>query len=99
MRNSIPTNGHRTRREAIIELYEARVQQKEIARQLGCSPNVVSRDIYEYRVKTGRVVEPLEVSRAADWDPEIAESPSAFRMKNYRKSVAGARAALEAMGQ
>lgn len=96
----IPTNGHPTRKAAIIDLYERRVQQKEIVRQLGCSRNAVSQVIHDYRQKTGRYVEPIKVPRRTPAPPmlDIRETPGGYRWLNYRKSVSGARAALEAMG-
>lgn len=94
-----PTNGHPTRHAAIIELYEQRVPQSTIAKTLGCSRNSVSQSIFIYRKKTGRVIAPilLEKKQPAIL-PDIKANQASFAMRNYLKSVAGAREALEAMG-
>lgn len=97
----VPTNGHPSRKAAVIELYELRVQQKEIAIRLGITRNDVSRSIWEYRQKTGRYIEPVKTApkqRQAELR-DIRETPTAYRWLNYRKSVKGARAALEALGK
>jgi transposase-like protein len=102
-RHSIPTNGHPTRKAAIIDLYEQGVQQKEIARQLECSRNSVSQVIHDYRQKTGRYIDPVNVTPPARKRKAMREpasfKPRSYAMFNYRKSVAGARQALEAMSQ
>lgn len=98
----VPTNGHPTRKAAIIELYEAGVQQKLIALRLGCSRNAVSQAIHDYRQKTGQYVKPQITAPRKDRSPnlpDIAEPTRlGFRWMNYRKSVQGAREALKAMG-
>lgn len=97
----IPTNGHPTRKAAVIELYEAGVQQKEIVKRLGCTRNAVSQIIFDYRQKTGRYIEPKRIEPPKEPEApliDIRESPGDWCWLNYRKSVAGARAALEAMG-
>jgi hypothetical protein len=97
----VPTNGHPTRKAAIIDLYEQGVQQKEIVKRLACSRNSVSSVIHEYRVKTGRYIDPVEVQppmpRAPSL-PDITETSMGYRWLNYRKSTKGAREALAAMG-
>ena len=96
----IPTNGHPTRKAAILELYEARVQQKEIARRLGCTRNAVSQTIHDYRQKTGRYIEPecvLPPKPRSPSLPDIRGTMTGYRWLNYRKSTQGARAALRAL--
>ena len=97
----IPTNGHPTRKAAIIELYEARVQQKLIAEQLSRSRNAVSSTIHDYRLKTGRIIEPEILHpvrpRSASL-PNVRGSATGYRWLNYRKSTQGAKEALKAMG-
>lgn len=96
----IPTAGHPSQQDAIVELYEAGVQQKLIAERLNCSRGNVSRTIFYYRRKTGRYVKPLTLTQRADAiPPDQCDSAYANAMRNHLKSVAGARAALEAMRQ
>lgn len=97
----IPTNGHPTRRAAIIDLYEQGVQQKEISKRLDCSRNSVSSVIHDYRVRTGRYIEPVLVEPPLPRRPlesDVAETARGYRWFNYRKSINGAREALRAMG-
>lgn len=98
---AIPTNGHPTRKAAIIDLYERKVQQKVIAQQLGCSRNAVSSTIHDYRQKTGRFIEPEHIAppkMRLDTFADSAETQRGYRLLNYRKSIKGAREALLAMG-
>lgn len=96
----VPTNGHPTRKAAIIELYEQRVPQKEIAARLNCNRNVVSHAIHDYRQKTGRFIDPVgHVPRAPSIAPDAFGSAFSFGMRSYLKSIEGARKALEAMRQ
>lgn len=101
-KNSVPTNGHPTRTAAIIALYEGKVQQKLIAERLGISRNSVSQAIHDYRVKTGRYIEPEIVEPTRRRSPSLPCDfdirPISYRMMNYQKSVKGAREALRAMG-
>lgn len=100
--NSVETLGYPSRTKAIIALYEQRIEQREIVRRIGCSRYAVSSVICAYRKKTGRYIEPESVApptprRAAIFDIEY--SPAAYARLNYRKSVSGAREALEAMSR
>lgn len=95
----IPTNGYPTRYAAIVALYEARVQQKQIAIQLNCTRNSVSSVIHDYRVKTGRYITPEKVLPKAPRSPSLPEETGTamgYRWLNYRKSTKGAREALKA---
>ena len=99
MTNYIPTNGHSTRKAAIIELYEAGVPQKEISASLGCSKNSVTQAICVYRQRTGRYIAPAyQVPASPRVEPDLKGDAFDFCLKSYEKSVRGARAALEAMG-
>lgn len=101
----VPTNGHPTRKAAIIELYEAGMQQKLIAAKLGCSRHNVSQTIFDYRQKTGRYVETVITEPRKFSRPSVREhvgprepTRAGYRLLNYRKSTSGAREALRAMG-
>lgn len=94
----IPTNGHKTRTDAIIEMYEDGVQQKLIAARLGCSTNAVSQAIFNYRKRTGRIIQPrMEEKRVTHLEPDEIGSSFQFGWKSYQKSVRGAREALAAL--
>lgn len=101
-KNAVPTNGHPSRTAAIIALYEEKVQQKLIAERLGISRNSVSQAIHDYRVKTGRYIDPEIIAPVRPRSPSLPEAQEVcsrnYRLLNHQKSVRGAREALRAMG-
>lgn len=98
-RGPIPTLGYPTKKDAVIALYEARVEPRAIAARTGIAINSVHRAIHDYRTATGRFVEPIrKLPTATPIAPEHwNDDPHARRMAAYRRAVEGARRAREAM--
>lgn len=92
----IPTLGYASQTAAIIALYEARVEPREIALRTGAPVNSVHRALRVYRVRTGRMIEPLRtMARAESLAPDTG---AMTRMAVFQRSTDGARATLEAAG-
>lgn len=96
-RPPIPTLGYPSQKQAVIALYEQRVEPRAIAERTGATVNSVHRAIHDYRVKSGRYVSPIRRKPKADplpsmgnvWDRDDNQRRIAFALR----AAAGARAA------
>ena len=95
----IPTLGYPSQKDAIIALYEQRVEPRAIAAQTGAAVNSVHRAIHDYRTATGRLIAPQrDMPAAAPLPPEPwSDDPHERRLAAYRRAVEGARRTREAM--
>ena len=99
-RRPIPTLGYPSQHAAIVAFYEEGIAPSVIARRIGAPINAVTRSIHKHQQKTGVVVPvAAPVRRGTAGDPRFKLSVGKdWRMRNYLRSVRGARAALEAAG-
>jgi len=95
----VPTLGYPTQKDAIIALYEQRAEPKKIAQLTGAPINSVHRALHDYRVSTGRLIDPIRVIPTAPRSPNDTwpDSLHAQRMAAYRRAVKGARITRKAM--
>lgn len=98
-RTPIPTLGYPSQKDAVIALYEERVEPKAIAELTGASINSVHRALHDYRAATGRIIEPVRDLPKAEPLPSEPWSDDAHerRMAAHRRAVEGARRTREAM--
>lgn len=99
----IPTLGYPSQKDAVVSLYEQRVEPRQIAKRTGINPNSVHRYIHQYRVATGRYVVPDRITPKAEpipldgfvWGMDEDDR----RMAVYRRAVTGARRALRSLAK
>lgn len=101
MSTPLPTLGYPSQSAAIVALYLDGIAPSVIARRTDASINSVTRSIRDYRKKTGvdvPVKEPVpRGKKGAGCYQSISRND--WRMRNYLRSIHGARQALEAIGQ
>ena len=96
----LPTLGFPTQHAAIVALYEQGIAPSIIAARIGTTINAVTRSIHRHQQRTGLIVpvkEPVAKGRKGRRFQHVNRND--WRMLNYVRSVQGARAALEAIGQ
>lgn len=100
-RAAIPTLGYPSQNAAIVALYEQGLAPSIIARRTGATINAVTRTIHKRKAVTGVSVPVLvPARRSRPGDPRFKLSTGGdWKMRNYLRSIRGARKALEAIGQ
>lgn len=94
----IPTLGFPTQKDAIIALYEDRVEPRVIADKTGAPINSVHRALREYRADTGRIIAPIRTLPHAKSLPREPwhDDEQRRRIAAHKRAVMGARKTLEA---